>query len=309
MEPGDIKVMKFGGSCLADAENLSRVIDIISGEKNCIVIMSAFKGVTDTIRSFLDLNVENIDLRGLSDFLSRRHMEIARSVLAGSALAKFDDDLRSCIGLIESYGFTLAEDPVNIEKHSAFLQSFGEKISVMMVAAALRQRGLSAEYYFTDHLGIITSGDYLSGTVSMEETAENIRKPLTYSVMNGQIPVVTGYIGRNKKGETTLLGRDGSDYTASIVASCVGSANLTLWKDVEGIMSSDPKSSHSCAVLRNLTYDQAEKLSSEGAKVIHPLAVSQAKKDLVNIRVKSLFDPLSEGSLIHGTYSMEPRSG
>lgn len=305
MVPGNIKVMKFGGSCLADAENLSRVLDIISGERNCIVIMSAFKGVTDTIRSFLDRKAEDIDLKCLSDFLSRRHMEVARSVLTGPVLAKFDEDLRSCMGLIESYGFTLKEDPANIAKHSAFLQSFGEKISVMLVAAALRQKGLAAEEYFADDLGIITSGGYLNGIVSMDVTGQNIRKPLTSAVMNGQIPVVTGYIGRNNKGETTLLGRDGSDYTASVVASCVGSANLTLWKDVDGIMSGDPKNSHFCTVLRNLTYDQAEKLSLEGAKVLHPLAVSQAKKDLVNIRIKSLFDPLSEGSLIHGTHNME----
>lgn len=305
MESGEIKVMKFGGSCLADAGSFSRVLDIISGEKDCIVVMSAFKGVTATIISFLGQSVENIDLKGLSDFLSKRHMEIAGSVIKGSVLKKFEEDLRSYLDMIESYGSILADEPGNIEKHSAFLQSFGEKISVMLVTAALRQKGLAANGYCADDLGIITSGSFLSGTVSIEETAGNIKNPLILAVKNGEIPVVTGYIGRNQKGETTLLGRDGSDYTASIVASCVGSANLTLWKDVDGIMSGDPKSGRYCTILRNLTYDQAEKLSLDGAKVLHPLAVSQAKKDMVNIRVKSLFDPLSEGSLIHGAYSID----
>ena len=305
MEPVEIKVMKFGGSCLSDSESFSRVLDIISSEKNCIIVMSALKGVTARIISFIGQNMENIDLKGLSSFLYERHMEIAGSVLKGQEIRKFVEDLGFCLDKIESYGPRMAEEPGNMEKHSAFLQSFGEKISVMMVAAALRQKGLDARGYFADDLGIMTSGGYLSGTVSMEETAVNIRKTLTEAVLNGETPVVTGYIGRNGEGETTLLGRDGSDYTASVVASCVGSANLTLWKDVDGIMSGDPKSSHSCTVLRNLTYDQAEKLSLDGAKVLHPLAVSQAKKDMVNIRVKSLFDPLSEGSLIHGTYPVE----
>ncbi|WP_393971151.1 hypothetical protein OXIME_001409 [Oxyplasma meridianum] len=303
MESGDIRVMKFGGSCLADAENLSRVLDIIWGEKNCIVVMSAFKSVTDTIRSFIYCDGGNIDVRGLSNFLSERHMAIARSLLTGPHLAEFEEGLSSCLDLIKLYVLTITEDPANIEKHSAFLQSFGEKISVLLVAAALRQKGLPAEKYFADSLGIITRGGHLNGTVSMEETAGNIRRPLTEAVFDGKIPVVTGYIGRNDKGETTLLGRDGSDYTASIVASCVGSVNLILWKDVDGIMSGDPKSSSSCSILRDITYDQAEKLSLEGAKVLHPLAVSQAEKYLVNIRVKNFYYPFSEGSLIHRAYT------
>jgi len=298
MGTGGIRVMKFGGSCLGDPESFSKVVNIISMERDCLVVISALKGVTGAIIGFVGNSVENTDIKGLMDFLFRRHMDIALPTLNESYLENFEGDLRSSLKSIEAYGSVMIGDPGNMEKHSAFLQSFGEKISASLAAYALRQKGLAPVEHYADDLGIITEGSYLNGTVSTEETAENIRNPLLFEIRDGKIPVVTGYIGRNSRGETTLLGRDGSDYTASIVASCVGSTDLTLWKDVDGIMTGDPKNQVQCSVIRKLTYEQAERLSMDGAKILHPLAVSQAKKERVNIRVRSLFEPFSEGSII-----------
>jgi len=303
VQAGSIKVMKFGGSCLADADGFSRVIEIISGERDCIIVMSALKGVTGSIIGYIGQPHENIDLGGLSDFLLRRHMEVAELTPNGTYLHNFSIELESILKRMQKYGLTLINNAENRNKISAFLQSFGERISVALVTEALRQNGISARGYEADDLGILTEGDYLNGIVSIEETAKNIKDILIRDVIGGEFPIITGYIGRNEKGETTLLGRDGSDYTASVVASCVGAVNLTLWKDVDGIMTGDPKNQPECRVLRNLSYEQAEKISLDGARVVHPLAISQARKEMVSIRIRNVYDQFSEGSLIGKTDS------
>ncbi|MHB8359887.1 MAG: amino acid kinase family protein [Thermoplasmataceae archaeon] len=306
MDTKKIKVMKFGGSCLADADGFSRVVEIISGDSDCIIVMSALKGVTSSIIWYMSQSPGKIDMSGLSDFLFKRHMEIAELALKGVFLNNYRRDLKSSLERMEELEMIMSGNAEKPERISAFLQSFGERLSVDLTVAALRQAGKSAVGYQADDLGVITEGDYLNGIVSIEKTALNIRDTLIKDVMYGKIPVITGYIGRNTKGETTLLGRDGSDYTASVVASCVGSMNLTLWKDVDGIMTGDPKDQVACRVLRNLSYDQAEKISLGGAKIVHPLAVSQARKEMVSIRVRSVYDPFSDGTLIEDDGFRQP---
>ena len=130
MDTKKIKVMKFGGSCLADADGFSRVVEIISGDSDCIIVMSALKGVTSSIIGYMCQSPGKIDMSGLSDFLFKRHIEIAELALKGVFLNNYRRDLKSSLERMEELEMIMSGNAEKPERISAFLQSFGERLSV-----------------------------------------------------------------------------------------------------------------------------------------------------------------------------------
>jgi aspartate kinase len=178
------------------------------------------------------------------------------------------------------------------------VQSFGERMSVIVMAAMLQEMGVNAVPVEADELGIITDGTFGSATVDMETTRSNVAPRIYEMFKRQETPVVTGFFAKTTDGFITLLGRNGTDYSASVIANAIDADSLEIWKDVDGFMSADPKAVPGAVPISHLSYEEAAELSYFGAKVLHPRTVEPARAKGITIMVRNVFKPAYEGTMI-----------
>lgn len=289
-----MKVLKFGGSSLGTPERIKKVKEIIrQNSLPCIVVVSAFEGVTD--------------------HLSR----IAESASAGKE--EYTEDLEKLISSQREFACRLltSEDDLNIaQKHidnifnelSETLRGFfllrestvhaleqilasGERISSLIISLYLED-----SFYIDSRELIKTEGKPGNAIVDFPLTNSLVRAALENS---DKLVVLPGYISSNHQGDTTTLGRGGSDYTAAIVAAALKPEVLEIWKDVDGFMTADPKKVEKAYTIENLTYSEAMELSHFGAKVIYTPTLRPVFRENIPVLVKNTFRPEAEGTLIN----------
>jgi len=293
-----MKVYKFGGSSVGNADRIKSVSRIITNSitpgESLAVVFSAFQGVTDSIIKISQLaEAGSLQYRELFEGLKEKHFETIK-LLFESNREGIEEIVNSYFREFENliYGVFILHELT--EKTKDRLLSYGEILSCTIITKYLQQEGSNAE--FLDARKIIkTNNQFNRAKVNFEVTNKLIADKL---VDSGKIYVVTGFIASTKNDETTTLGRGGSDYTASIIGAAIDTEEIVIWTDVDGIMTADPGKVNEVRTIRAVTYEEAIELSYFGAKVIHPPTMLPALAKKIKIRIKNTFNPSFKGTVI-----------
>lgn len=295
-----MKVMKFGGSSLRNSESMLMVGRIVADDpEQKVVVVSAVQGVTDSIVSFVSEPRKDEEVQRFIEKLRETHVSILGGITRDMeakqrAITKLTERLTKLEKVL--YGISYLEELT--PRTTDLVQSFGERMSVVLTAAMLEDMGVNAVPVDADELGIITEGNYGCATADLKDTRKNIQPKIRAMIERQETPVVTGFFGRTPEGHVAVFGRNGSDYSASVIANAVDAKVLEIWKDVDGFMSVDPKIVPEAVTIEHLSYDEAAELSYFGAKVLHPRTVEPARERNIVIRVKNVFEPEKEGTTI-----------
>jgi len=299
-------VMKFGGVCTSSGTNILRIVDIVQrhvreGDK-IVLVISAMAGVTDEL-----INLTNYALASnMSEveksvaMIRERHVQACLKAIKDEGLRlKTIHDIEE---LIQELYFTLKIvsylKEVSPRTRDRVL-AFGEKMATRMVWRALLSEGIKAEYFTGGQAGIITDDNFGRANPIMSLCEDRLRENLVPLLERGVVPVVTGFIGQTVDGVETTLGRGGSDYSATIIGAALEFDEVWVWKDVEGIMTADPKIVPEAKPIPKISYEEATELAYFGAKVLHPLALKPLIEKRIPLRVKNFFNPENPGTIVH----------
>lgn len=296
-----MKVMKFGGACLKDKGTFQRVAKIIFAETGKkVIVTSAIYGVTDLIGSMLLSPIkekERID--GFMKELKRRHEELAMKTIEskkilGETLEKLNEKCQKLERLL--FGVAYTEELT--DKTTDLIMSFGERLSVYLVEGIMREKGLKAMALEADHLGLVTDGVFGNATANLPYVEDNFGTSVQPLIDEGYVPVITGFFGCDEKGRCTTFGRNGTDYSAAVVANVLNAEVLEIWKEVDGFMTADPKIVRNARRIESLSYEEAAELSYFGAKALHPRTVEPVRLKKIPIVVRNVFYPERKGTRI-----------
>ncbi len=289
--------MKFGGTSVGSPDRIRGVVRLVretAAKERAVVIVSAFGGVTDALIEASRKAVRSQDWGADLEKVERRHTEAV--VELASAEERTEQLLlvqQASLDLRETlHGVSLVREctPRSLDR----ILSFGERLSSTIVAAAFRGEGVAALACDARAL-VVTSADFGSARVDFGKTNDRIR---LFWEEQSALPVVTGFIGSTESGETTTLGRGGSDYTAAIFGAALEASAIEIWTDVDGVMSADPKIVPGAFSMAALRYDELMELSHFGAKVVYPPTVHPARTKNIPLVIKNTMNPNFPGTWI-----------
>ncbi|MBK8004630.1 MAG: bifunctional aspartate kinase/homoserine dehydrogenase I [Gemmatimonadetes bacterium] len=294
-----LDIHKFGGASLADAAAVRHAASLIQGWPGPrAVVVSAMAGVTDLL---LDVaaRAQAGDVLGASRAvatLRQRHHDAARTLIthAGTRhelVAFIDAQLDELESLAKGLSILKELTP----RTSDFLVARGERLSARLVTAALHTAGVKTRYVDAAEV-VVTDSHFQNASPDLERTDGRLRKALQPLLKQGITPVVTGFLGATPAGEVTTLGRGGSDLTAALVGRALGARAVHLWKDVPGLLTSDPRVVPDARVLPQLNVREAAELAYYGAKVLHPRALTPIIGRGVPLFVRPFADPARQGT-------------
>jgi aspartate kinase len=297
-------VMKFGGTSVGDGKKIRHVAELAKSYfdqgNQVVLITSALAGVTDELLEVASNACEHGKVTTVTEIiasLKSKHFAAVGDAVTNKKIKadvieflteKIDELEKALIGICY-----LGELTVRSKDN---ISSYGERLAAPIVSGALSSLGVPSKYYTGGEAGIITT-DVFGNAKPLPKTYSLIDERLTPG-LKSSIQVVTGFIGENEDGNITTLGRSGSDYSASIVGVGIQADEIWLWKEVDGIMSANPKIVPSARTIKHISYKEAMELSSLGAEVLHPRAIEPSMKHHIPVRVKSTFKPDFEGTLV-----------
>ncbi|MHA1377970.1 MAG: aspartate kinase [Candidatus Helarchaeota archaeon] len=289
----NIIIMKFGGSCLKNSESFMKILNIIEKFKkentHLIFVCSAVSGITNyllDVAQKMNLN-KRINPLIYIDKLYEKHSEIIESVIKDKWAKDADNFIRNALNELKIKYKEIQKHGIT-EKRREFIASYGERLSTYIFTQFLKYKGISTEYISADDEFILINRNNLP---LMELTENYVREKLSYLINKNIYPSITGYIARNEDGEIVTLGRGGSDFTTTLVASCIqGEADynvkIILWKDVHGLYTSDPRLISSAKLIPYISYAEARELAFFGTKILHPLCIFPAEGKNVPIEIR-----------------------
>lgn len=298
-------VMKFGGTCVANGENIRHVADLVARHVNqgcqVVAVISALEGVTDDLIEAAE-NAEKGRKAYIHEFVQRimdSHLSAATKTIENEHIQRdVKQILNALIDELEQILTGIVYLGELTPKSKDYVLSFGEKLSTPIVGAALRDLKLDAQCFTGGEAGIVTDSNFGEASPLMNVTQHQIREKLEPALEKGMIPVVTGYIAATQDGVTTTFGRGGSDYTATIIGAALGADEVWMWTDVDGLMTSDPKIVPSAKMLPEISFQEATEMAITGAKAMHPKALEPAQQENIPIRIRNVFNPENPGTLI-----------
>jgi aspartate kinase len=283
-------VMKFGGSSVANRDQIEKVFEIVKGRhgRRPVVVSSAHKGVTDgligaaraAVRGELDPNEVVNHQAGIAASLG------CPPALHAAFYSEIHDILRG-ISLIKELS------PRSLD----YISSFGERMSVRCLADFFSRNGLPSRAYDVWDLGFVTDSNF-GVARPLPDYKDRMRKAFAESVPDDIVPVITGFIGKNEAGEITTVGRNGSDLTASLVAAAVQAEEVEIWTDTDGVMTADPSVVTSARNIPTMRFDEAAELAYFGSRVLHPSTLLPAMESNVPVRVMNTNRPDHRGTVI-----------
>jgi len=294
-------VMKFGGTSVADAGRIAHVSQLIrsSTTEPVAVVVSAMAGVTNGLIEVGRLAASG-DESGYQQRLAaleQRHLSTAEALLQGSELKQAQDYIRERTSELLALGASVALIGELSMRALDRIAGMGEKMSAMILAATLRSQGRPAQ--FVDATQVMVTDSTAGGaTPQIEETRERASAVIRPILATGAIPVITGYIGADRKGVPTTLGRQAGDYSAAIFGAVLDADEVWIWSDVDGILTADPKIVPNASTLKELTYVEAAQLSYFGAEVLHPKTVKPLVERGIPLRILNTFNPSHTGTRI-----------
>jgi aspartokinase/homoserine dehydrogenase 1 len=295
-----MKILKFGGSSVRDAERIASVVEIVRRElaerssRSLAVVVSALGGVTDELARAALLAAAGEGHGATLEGLAKRHAEIADTVSGAEERRQVVAALEAILAEIDATlrGVSLVRECSPRTQDGVL--ACGERLASVLVAAALRTSGVEAEACDARRL-VVTDRRFGAADVLMEPTVERLR---AHFEAVAALQVVTGFIAATAEGETTTLGRGGSDLTAALFGAVLGAESIELWTDVDGVMSADPRQVPDAFSLERLTYEELMELSHFGAKVVYPPSVLPARRSGIPLWIKNTLNPDFPGTLI-----------
>jgi len=296
-----MKIFKFGGASIKDALGVKNIAHILhqEGASNCLLVISAMGKMTNAFENIVNSYVNN-DQEKLTesiDFTINYHTKII------SDLFQDKHEIHQNITILFGEMIHFLAD--NIAKEYDYLYDqivcYGELLSTTIVSEYLTDIGVTNTWKDVRKL-VITDAVYRDATLNWLETEQLIKTQIDSS----KLTIVQGFIGGNSNGNTTTLGREGSDYTAGIFAYCLDAKNVTIWKDVLGVLNADPREFKETQLLNHISYEETIEMAFYGASVIHPKTIKPIQNKHIPLYVRSFNDLNSPGTKVSSGITIEP---
>ncbi len=293
--------MKFGGTSVGDVAAFERVFQVIStqSDKQPVVIVSAMTKVTDALLGAVEV-AKNGDFATAFASLEthfERYIEVSKYFIPNDGPNAFNRELEFARGEISDLLMRVSRRSLPLQMLRDAIVSYGEQLSSRLLAEVLKAKGVNARQVDSRRL-IVTDDEYGAATPLIDETNELIKLELEPLINAGEVPIMGGFIAANRGGETTTLGRGGSDYSAALVAAALNARELQIWTDVTGVMTCDPRICSDARTIPVLSYEEAAELAYFGAKVLHPKTIKPAVDNAIPVRVCNIFEPNETGTMV-----------
>ena len=300
-------IHKLGGASLADASAVRHAVNLLKRQTApLVVVVSAMAGVTDALLHGATRAASGDEgaLVATAADLEARHLAVCDAVVPSlKARAALSAAITRSFGELQSFAHGLAILKELTAKTSDYIVARGERMSARVMAAALQAAGTKSEYI--DAVDVIACDEHFGGaSPELALTDRTARKVLAPLIAAGIVPVVPGFIGRTPLGHAATLGRGGSDLSATLIARALGAADVTLWKDVPGLLTADPRIVPDARVIPQLTPREAAELAYYGAKVLHPRALIPLGDRRIPVRVRPFGDPDAQGSEVSQRHTL-----
>jgi aspartate kinase len=305
-------VMKFGGTSVADAAAIERLMAIVRAARQAaiqpeshdwrgpVVVVSALGGATDKLLAAASAAGEGRVEAALDTLhaLRARHLDVSRVIGESPERDEVDRFIVQQFAELDRLASALAVLKEVTPRWMDAVAAVGEILSSRIVAAALTAHGLPSGW--VDARAVIVTGDeHMAAPPLMRETAGALAAVADPILAERRIPVLGGFVGANRQGVTTTLGRGGSDYSAAIVGACLGAAEIQIWTDVDGMLTADPRVISGVQVVPHLSFGEASELAYFGAKVLHPATILPAVAQNIPVRILNSRRPQdARGTLI-----------
>ena len=298
------RVHKFGGTSVDGVERLQALAAIIGDQKDCpVVVVSAMAGVSNELSRLVNEATSGREASGVADpsatlaTMKQRHLDVLRGLVKEEAArtpvaARIEEIFDGATRLLgEGHSG-------ETERFGDRLMAVGEDLAVELTVAALKAEGISAVGLDARDL-VWTNSEFGAAVPDLESIRKLVPSNILPLVEDGCVPVIQGFIGSEPGGATTTLGWGGSDFTATLLGAALGSSEVVIWTDVDGILSGDPSMVGESRVVSDVGSEEAVELSYVGARVIHPGAAKHAIVSDLPLRIKNSFAPERPGTLIH----------
>ena len=285
-------VMKFGGSSVADASRLRHAADIVKTQitKKPALVLSAMGDTTDHLLEAGDtaLKEGRVQIKAVE----KLHQDTIKALKLPEQkeIASLFDELARLLSGIALIGELTP-------RTKDYLVSFGERLSVRIAAAYLKSTGMNARAFDAWELGFISNSNYTKAEL-LKESWDLIPEKILPLIKGNVLPVITGFLAKDDKGIITTLGRGGSDLTAKMIAAACRAEEVQVWKDVDGILTADPRIVENARPVQNVTYEEAAELAYFGAQVLHPRAMQPCMKTGTPVLVKNSYNIDAPGTRI-----------
>lgn len=297
-----MKVQKFGGTSLANTEKLKSVSHIIHQATQChkvAVVLSAMGKTTDTLIEIINSAINNTNWKTLLNQLEEKHLETLSELKCGCSLAiqKQQTNINYLFQEAKAklQGVSLLQQCPN--DIYAWLVTLGEQLSVAIMHAQLTSLGIEAEI-IDAHKTIISSEDTFAGEVDIKQITQNCS---AYLNSQANVLLMAGFAASSPTGKSTILGRNGSDYSAALLAIGLNASCCEIWTDVNGVYNANPKEVTGASLIPKLSYYEAMELSYFGASVLHPKTITPLMQANIPCIIKNTFNPKSAGTTISHT--------
>lgn len=293
-----MQVFKFGGASVKNAEAVKNVAAILQSKanENTVVVVSAMDKTTNKLEQITNAYINNSGMAlGLLQELKEFHLNIANTLFTDNNASIFNEIENVFVELL----WALEEEPsFGYNHHYDQLVSQGEILSTKIISAYLNSVGVKNTWL--DARGILqTDNTYREGKVDYALSETLVKTQLLPCFNNSQFIITQGFIGGTSENFTTTLGREGSDYTAALLAYFTDAKRVVIWKDVPGVLNADPKYFKNTKKIDELTYHDAIELTYYGASVIHPKTIKPLQNKGIPLYVKSFLKSADEGTVIH----------
>lgn len=302
--------MKFGGTSVQDAEAFARVAAIVTSEKenSPVVVNSAMSKVTDALLHAFDLakkgEVENAVLSFEPHF--ERHKKVSVELTSEAQQKLFQVELDFAERELSDLLMRVSRRSLPLSMLKDAIVSYGEQLSSRLLTFVCQAKDLNARHADSRRL-IVTDDEFGSAAPVWDETEKLIQLELEPLIKANEIPVMGGFIAANRSGETTVLGRGGSDYSAALVGAALQAREIQIWTDVTGVLTCDPRICPDARTLKTLSYEEAAELAYFGAKVLHPKTIQPAVDLQIPVRVCNSREPAERGTMILPSTQSTPR--
>ncbi len=288
-------VMKFGGTSVGSAKAIAEVAAIVKArvKQKPVVIVSAVSGVTDALIRLAQESSEGKNSE-IFESIHGKHRDILLELQLSETLCdKEFAELQTLVKTARKRKGKLTQKTLDSFK------SFGERLSSLIVAGTLKKAGVPARGFPAWELGMMTN-DVFGDSDPLPESSALLKKKI--SALK-PVPVITGFIGKTKKGDITTLGRGGSDYTAAIIGAAIKAEAIQIWKEVDGFLTTDPRIVPEAKIVHELAFEEACELAYFGAKVLHPKTILPAMEKNVPVQVLNTFKPNGIGTTIVSSFA------
>ncbi|MFN2390432.1 MAG: lysine-sensitive aspartokinase 3 [Pyrinomonadaceae bacterium] len=294
-------VMKFGGTSVQDAEAFARVAEIVESQKDLspIVVTSAMSKVTDALIYAFETAKKGDSQTAFAslDPHFERHAQVSQNLTGEEQQKSFLIELN--LAKEELFDLLLRAErrslPLSMLKDAII--SYGEQLSSRLLAEVCKAKNLNARQIDSRRL-IVTDDEYGAATPVWNETENLVKLELEPLIEAGEIPILGGFIAASRSGETTTLGRGGSDYSAALVGAALQAREIQIWTDVTGVLTCDPRVCSEARTIGTLSYEEASELAYFGAKVLHPKTIQPAVDFSIPVRVCNSHEPREKGTMI-----------